>query len=150
MIIVSGIQDYGALVVKPRHTGESLNLLCAVTFCTLFCQPTAHNEFFSNSACQKAHWKVHKKECKMHRIVYDMEHKEAEETEKKLQADEGTHCTGCGIEFGDEYVVDQECPDCGYLTCESCSCSNSKGVFNILPMKLHLSDRLSNRFLLLQ
>lgn len=133
MIIVSGIQDYGALVAKPRHTGESLNLLCC-GICTLLGQPTAHTQFFSNSTCQKAHCKVHKKECKMHRIVYDMEHKGTEETEK-LQADQGTHCTGCGVEFGEEYVVDQDCPDCGYLTCESCSCSYSKGVFDILPIK---------------
>ncbi|EPQ52660.1 hypothetical protein GLOTRDRAFT_131898 [Gloeophyllum trabeum ATCC 11539] len=37
-------------------------------------------------------------------------------------------CTGCNVKFNRDYPCDQECPDCGYMTCESCSCSNNRGT----------------------
>lgn len=37
-------------------------------------------------------------------------------------------CTGCSEEFEDEELdcVD-ECPDCGYMTCENCASDSSRG-----------------------
>ena len=36
-------------------------------------------------------------------------------------------CTGCDLKFTEDDYCDGECPDCGYQTCESCSCHNSRG-----------------------
>ncbi|CAA7271611.1 unnamed protein product [Cyclocybe aegerita] len=84
---------------------------------------------YCSSACQKENWKHHKKECKLQRMVYDMEQKrEEEEKINPPPKPRKTHCTGCNERFKEDWVeVDQECPDCGYITCESCSCSNSRG-----------------------
>lgn len=84
----------------------------------------------SDDKCQKAHWSSHKKECKMHRVAYDMEQ---EEKAKPIPKPRRTHCTGCNTRFSeDDVYVDQECPDCGYMTCESCSCSNSRGACTVV------------------
>ncbi|KAF8911026.1 hypothetical protein CPB84DRAFT_1763158 [Gymnopilus junonius] len=86
--------------------------------------------FYCSAACQIAMWSAHKKECKINRMLYDMEQKRAEEEKNKpLKKPRKTHCTGCNGKFKEDWLeVDQECPDCAYLTCESCSCDNSKGT----------------------
>ncbi|EJD52357.1 hypothetical protein AURDEDRAFT_158083 [Auricularia subglabra TFB-10046 SS5] len=38
-----------------------------------------------------------------------------------------THCTGCNVRYTEDYPADQTCPDCGYTTCESCACHDSRG-----------------------
>jgi hypothetical protein len=49
-------------------------------------------------------------------------------------------CTGCHDAFrvddddDDEGVTPtDECPDCGYMACESCSCHHSRGTYRSLP-----------------
>lgn len=64
-------------------------------------------------------------------MIYDMQQKEEEEEKKNggPQKPRKTHCTGCNGKFKEDWLeVDQECPDCGYITCESCACSNSLGA----------------------
>ncbi|KDR81711.1 hypothetical protein GALMADRAFT_59073 [Galerina marginata CBS 339.88] len=86
--------------------------------------------FYCGATCQKEQWPLHKKECKINRMLYDMEQKhEEEEAKKPVQKPRKTHCTGCNGKFKEDWLeVDQECPDCGYITCESCSCHDSKGT----------------------
>lgn len=60
-----------------------------------------------------------------------MQQKEEEEEKKNggPPKPRKTHCTGCNGKFKDDWLeVDQECPDCGYITCESCACSNDLGA----------------------
>lgn len=84
-------------------------------------------------ACQNADWKTHKKACQMQQkideIMNKAEAKSAAQPSKKPAKD---RCTGCNVRFEeDEYECDQECPDCEYMTCESCSCHNSRGEWYI-------------------
>lgn len=38
-----------------------------------------------------------------------------------------SRCTGCNVKFTEDYPCDDECPTCGYVACESCSCDTSNG-----------------------
>ena len=63
-------------------------------------------------------------------MLNEMQQKEEEEEKKRGPPPKPrkTHCTGCNGKFEEDYLeVDGECPDCGYMACESCSCHNSKG-----------------------
>ncbi|KAJ7612725.1 hypothetical protein FB45DRAFT_1117295, partial [Roridomyces roridus] len=83
--------------------GKSAELRCS----------TCKTVHYCGTECQKKDWKTHKKECS-----------------PPLPRPPTTHCTGCNQRFGgrDEVEVDQLCPDCGYTTCESCSCHHSRGT----------------------
>lgn len=86
----------------------------------------------SRPECQHASWATHKKECKINRMIYDMEQKkEKEAAQRPIQKPRTTHCTGCNVKYSEDYESDQICPDCGYTTCESCSCHNSRGESTI-------------------
>ena len=59
-----------------------------------------------------------------------MQQKQEEEEKKRGPPPKPrtTHCTGCNGKFKEDWLeVDRECPDCGYITCESCTCHNSRG-----------------------
>ncbi|KAF8830032.1 uncharacterized protein C8R40DRAFT_1063898 [Lentinula edodes] len=84
-----------------------------------------HYATYCSDKCQKKDWRRHKKECAMQKIVQEMNDKLAKIPKSKPRT---THCTGCDLKFTEDDPVDQECPDCGYLTCESCSCHNSRGT----------------------
>jgi len=86
---------------------------------------------YCSGTCQKKHWSSHKKECKINKLLFEMQQKQEEEENKRGPPPRPriTHCTGCNGKFKEDWLeVDQECPDCGYITCESCSCHNSKGT----------------------
>ena len=36
-------------------------------------------------------------------------------------------CTGCNVEFDEDYLCDGECETCGYVACESCICDPNNG-----------------------
>lgn len=55
---------------------------------------------------------------------------EKEQENKPLAKPRTSHCTGCDEEFTEDVYVDVECPDCGYLACESCACHHSRGMFS--------------------
>lgn len=83
---------------------------------------------YCGAACQKKAWATHKKGCKIEHMLYEMQQKQAaEERSKPVKRPRTTHCTGCNVKFSEEYEVDGDCPDCGYMACEGCSCSNSRG-----------------------
>lgn len=76
-------------------------------------------------ACQKANWKIHKKGCEIQQMLNRMndEHNAAPRARPNPK-----RCTGCNVRFTEDYPCDGECPDCGYVACESCICDNSNGA----------------------
>lgn len=93
----------------------------------------------SSAECQMADWKTHKKYCKefgkqrvgfiqskLDEITVMARRKEEEEKKAGKRPDRKV-CTGCNVRFRRDYPIDQECPDCGYVACESCSCHHSRG-----------------------
>lgn len=81
--------------------------------------------YYCGEACQKTAWSSHKKGCKINAMLNKLN---AEYAARPVERPPPTKCTGCGVRFRGEYYVDSgPCPDCGYVTCESCSCHNSRG-----------------------
>ncbi|KAJ6561684.1 hypothetical protein B0H19DRAFT_887431, partial [Mycena capillaripes] len=69
-------------------------------------------------------WRVHKAVCKS--LTSKLDSKATPQGSSKPPT---THCTGCKLRFGGRIgEIDQTCPDCGYVSCESCSCHNLRGT----------------------
>jgi hypothetical protein len=83
----------------------------------------------SSADCQSADWKRHKRECKMNELLNQMNEEHARRPPPKPDC---TRSTGCHGEFNEEEGMhaEDECPDCGYLACESCVCHHSRGTFD--------------------
>ncbi|KII88509.1 hypothetical protein PLICRDRAFT_110179 [Plicaturopsis crispa FD-325 SS-3] len=80
---------------------------------------------YCSEKCQKAAWKQgHKMECAMNRRLRELQE---EEEAKPQERPRRTHCTGCNVKFDHEYYADDDCPDCGYMACESCVSHHSRG-----------------------
>ncbi|KAH6904517.1 hypothetical protein BKA70DRAFT_1297015 [Coprinopsis sp. MPI-PUGE-AT-0042] len=89
---------------------------------------------YCGAKCQKSHWKVeHKTHCPKHKQAYDINlllaARDREARQQGPPKPRDTHCTGCNSKWDEDegLYCDQTCPDCGYSTCESCSCSNNRG-----------------------
>ncbi|KAJ7581358.1 hypothetical protein C8J56DRAFT_793816 [Mycena floridula] len=141
-------------------------IFCAENSCGSFaaqmrCSKCKHTYYWQvlNAQCQKKDWKNHKKGCAIQCLLNEyVETAEAEAAKQPVKKPRRTHCTGCNARFDPEDVyVDRECPDCGYMTCESCSCHNSKGQplessnFGHLycesdPRPYHLSSRTGRSY----
>ncbi|KAF8576570.1 hypothetical protein K439DRAFT_1538752 [Ramaria rubella] len=90
------------------------------------CSKCKHTHYCS-AKCQKADWKIHKKGCEMQQFLKTLIDKVDEEPPEPPA---NSSCTGCNVEFdGEDYECDQESPDCGYQTCESCTCYCPKSNF---------------------
>ncbi|PBK94875.1 hypothetical protein ARMGADRAFT_1011742 [Armillaria gallica] len=89
--------------------------------------------FYCSEKCQKAEWRVHKKSCAMNKILREIQEKaEEEEARKPLKRPPTNRCTGCNHRFqntdDEDWEEDRdECPDCGYIACESCVSDTSNG-----------------------
>ncbi|KAH9932707.1 uncharacterized protein BXZ73DRAFT_89879 [Epithele typhae] len=91
---------------------------------TLKCSACKHTRYCSEE-CQKLDWKQHKKGCKMQQIL----NKAEEEMKSRPRPRPNPNiCTGCGVEFDEDYGCDDLCPTCGYAACESCVCHHSNGT----------------------
>lgn len=65
----------------------------------------------------------------MNKILQDLMKAKGLDKPSPPKAPKKGRCTGCDCKFTEDYECDQECPDCGYMTCESCSCDHSQGAF---------------------
>ncbi|KAI0630005.1 hypothetical protein C8Q77DRAFT_1139879 [Trametes polyzona] len=91
---------------------------------TLVCS-ACHYTRYCSEACQKANWKTHKKGCKMQQMLNAINEEHAAAPRPRPDR---KRCTGCNVKFTSDYPCEDECPDCGYLACESCVCHHSKGT----------------------
>ncbi|KAI9069338.1 hypothetical protein FKP32DRAFT_1641079 [Trametes sanguinea] len=91
---------------------------------TLACSKCKYARYCSQ-ACQKADWKTHKKGCEMQQIINQFEEAQASAPRARPNS---KRCTGCNTKFSEDYPCEDECPDCGYVVCESCACDQSNGT----------------------
>ncbi|KAI0671123.1 hypothetical protein C8Q78DRAFT_973674 [Trametes maxima] len=80
---------------------------------------------YCSEACQKADWKTHKKGCEMQQLINNFEEAQAA---RPAPPPNKKRCTGCNVKFSRDYPCEDECPDCGYVVCESCVSDTSNGT----------------------
>jgi len=96
-----------------------------------------HKTRYCSTHCSKADWPQHKSKCMSEKNINAiLDRINAEHAAKPVPRPSATKCTGCGIKFAkDDYDEDEDeklyaeeaCDDCGYMACESCACSHSRG-----------------------
>ncbi|KZV75634.1 hypothetical protein PENSPDRAFT_571079 [Peniophora sp. CONT] len=89
---------------------------CSVCRCVKYC----------SAECQAADWKTHKRYCKQ--FEKQREDNIQKRLDEAMEKPDKKVCTGCNTRFRRDYPIDQECPDCGYVACEDCSCHHSRGT----------------------
>ena len=75
-------------------------------------------------------------ECAINRTLYNAEEEERRRDEENPPPRPPRNvCTGCNVRFDEDYGIEGDCPDCGYVACESCVCHNSKGEFRVVSTR---------------
>lgn len=97
-------------------------------------------------ACQKANWKIHKKGCEIQQMLNRMNDEHAAAPRSRPNP---KRCTGCNVRFTEDYPCDGECPDCGYVACESCICDNNNGTVHLNAVRKALRAQFDDRDVLL-
>ncbi|KAE9406912.1 hypothetical protein BT96DRAFT_851251 [Gymnopus androsaceus JB14] len=80
---------------------------------------------YCSEQCQQKDWRQHKKGCMIQRELNKFNDRESQKPKPRPR---NTHCTGCNVKFTEDYPSEQDCPHCGYTTCESCACHHSRGT----------------------
>ncbi|EIW52396.1 uncharacterized protein TRAVEDRAFT_75375 [Trametes versicolor FP-101664 SS1] len=103
-----------------------MQMPCEVCYedATRVCSACKYTRYCSE-ACQKANWKTHKKGCEIQQMLNRMNEEHAAAPRARPNP---KRCTGCNVRFTEDYPCDGECPDCGYVACESCICDNNNGT----------------------
>ncbi|KAI0330833.1 hypothetical protein GY45DRAFT_1345711 [Cubamyces sp. BRFM 1775] len=94
---------------------EDATLVCSACKCARYC----------SEKCQKQDWKTHKKGCEFQQILNRVNEEHAAAPRARPNS---KRCTGCNVRFSRDYPCEDECPDCGYVACESCACDSSSGT----------------------
>ncbi|KAI0762020.1 hypothetical protein BD413DRAFT_587163 [Trametes elegans] len=99
---------------------------CAVCYedATRVCAACKYTRYCSVQ-CQKADWKTHKKGCQMQQMLNRINKQHASAPRPRPDK---ARCTGCNVKFSEDCPCEDECPDCGYLACDSCVCHHSRGT----------------------
>jgi hypothetical protein len=99
---------------------------------------------YSGEEHQKACWKSHKKLCNVqiklteYNLPFVIRMRENSlkpeftmfDRVKGKRRPRPTHCTGCDGKLGKNELIGtamDECPECGYVACESCVCHTTRG-----------------------
>ncbi|KAI0373791.1 hypothetical protein BV20DRAFT_1096989 [Pilatotrama ljubarskyi] len=91
---------------------------------TLVCSGCSYTRYCSET-CQTADWKKHKKGCEIQKMLNVINDQHAAAPRARP---ESKRCTGCNVKFTRDYPCEGECPDCGYVACESCVCDSNNGT----------------------